>query len=90
MTPPTARVADWLKLNEWVREQHQRIIDIWDTAGRPFEWDHGVDPLQSIAHGRITPPKAAEEHARQKELGWDVAGNVIAQVEASVAKSRSE
>jgi hypothetical protein len=68
--------ADWCKLDEWVREQHERILEIWSDADRPYSADSGVHPRDSIAKGRLTPEEAAKEHQRQKDMGWDVKGNV--------------
>jgi hypothetical protein len=30
----------------------------------------------SIATGKLTPQEAEKEHQRQKDLGWDVSGNI--------------
>jgi hypothetical protein len=68
--------ADWCKLNEWVEEQHARLLQIWADADRPYSHEHGVPPRLSIAKGRLTPEEAAKEHQRQKDLGWDVQGNL--------------
>ncbi|GFZ45356.1 hypothetical protein JCM24511_03082 [Saitozyma sp. JCM 24511] len=66
----------WCKLPEWVEEQHDRLLKIWSDADRPYSAEHGVPPRLSIAKGRLTPEEAAKEHERQKELGWDVQGNL--------------
>ncbi|WVR06229.1 hypothetical protein IAU60_003259 [Kwoniella sp. DSM 27419] len=66
----------WCKLEEWVREQHERLLKIWQDEDRPYDAEHGVPPKDSIAQGRKTPEEAQKEHQRQKEMGWDVAGNV--------------
>ncbi len=70
-----------MKLDDWVREQHQRILDLWEAAGRPYEWYNGIDPQQSIEYVKKVPSKAADEHKRQQELGWDVDGNMILHAE---------
>ncbi|KAL7422144.1 hypothetical protein Q5752_002787 [Cryptotrichosporon argae] len=73
----TATVAlHWLKLDEWVVEQHARVLSIWAAAGRPYDAEHGVDPRVSARLGKQTPDEAQREHERQKELGWDVGDNV--------------
>jgi hypothetical protein len=59
-----------------VREQYNRIREIWRDAGIPYEWDKGIDPQVSIEKGKILPESAKKEHERQKELGWDVEGNI--------------
>lgn len=69
-------MTDWCKLDDWVIEQHQRLYDIWQGADRPYTHEHGVDPKLSIAKGKLTPEEAAKEHQRQKDLGWDVNGNI--------------
>lgn len=76
----TDRVAseDWLKWDDWVVEQHARILDVWRTADRPFEPGHGVDLEVSVQKGRQLPEEARKEHERQKEMGWDVDGNIDA------------
>ncbi len=56
-----------------MREQHDRILDIWAKALIPYEWDKGIDPARSIAKGKLTPEEADKENRRQKEMGWDVA-----------------
>lgn len=63
-------------MDDWVREQHARLLQIWADANRPYEAGQGVAPHLSIAKGRLTPSKAEEEHERQKEMGWDVQGNL--------------
>jgi hypothetical protein len=68
--------TDWLKWDDWVREQHQRLIDIWADADRPYTHEHGVAPRLSLEKGKLTPEEAAKEHQRQKDLGWDVKGNI--------------
>jgi hypothetical protein len=67
---------DWLKMDEWVTEQHARLHSIWADADRPYTHQHGVPASQSIASGKLTPEEAAKEHERQKNLGWDVEGNL--------------
>ncbi|WVO15803.1 hypothetical protein L204_103465 [Cryptococcus depauperatus] len=62
----------WCKLDDWIQEQHSRLLQIWSNAKRPYTWDNGVPPKQSIKKGQIRPAKAEKEHQRQKELGWDV------------------
>lgn len=57
-------------------EQHERLYDIWAAADRPYTYEHGVPPTLSIAKGKLTPENAAKEHQRQKDLGWDVSGNI--------------
>jgi len=66
----------WCKLDEWVEEQHSRLLEIWAAADRPYSPEHGVPPRLSIAKGRLTPEGAAKEHQRQKDMGWDVNGNL--------------
>ena len=68
--------SDWCKLDEWVEEQHARLHTIWADADRPYSHEHGVSPRMSIAKGRLTPGEAEKEHQRQKDLGWDVNGNI--------------
>lgn len=72
-----ALTPDWLKLDEWVGEQVERIHDIWKMAGRPYEANNGVARSISIASGKKQPPAAIAEKQRQKELGWDVKDNVM-------------
>ncbi len=67
---------DWCKLDEWVEEQHARLLQVWQDADRPYSHEHGVAPRLSIAKGNFTPEEARKEHQRQKDLGWDVEGNV--------------
>lgn len=69
-------MSDWLKWDEWVGQQHDRLLSIWAAADRPYTAGHGVEPRLSIAKGKMTPQEAAKEHERQKELGWDVLGNL--------------
>ncbi|ORY31443.1 hypothetical protein BCR39DRAFT_526792 [Naematelia encephala] len=66
----------WCKLDEWVQDQHDRLLQIWADADRPYSHEHGVAPRLSIQKGRMTPEEAEKEHQRQKDLGWDVQGNV--------------
>ncbi|OCF31309.1 hypothetical protein I316_07095 [Kwoniella heveanensis BCC8398] len=66
----------WCKLDEWVREQHARLLQIWSEADRPYTPEMGVDPRLSVKKGKQTPEEAQKEHQRQKELGWDVGGNI--------------
>ncbi|WWC88817.1 uncharacterized protein L201_003730 [Kwoniella dendrophila CBS 6074] len=66
----------WLKLDEWVVEQHDRLHKIWSDANRPYDIENGVSPKLSIKKGKQTPEEAQKEHQRQKELGWDVGGNL--------------
>lgn len=75
--PKHVLTPDWLKLDEWVEEQVTRIHNIWKLAGRPYEADNGVARHISIASGKQQPDAAAAEKQRQKELGWDVQGNVM-------------
>lgn len=63
-------------MDDWVVEQHANLHDIWAKADRPYTAEHGVAPRLSIAKGRLTPEEAAKEHQRQKDLGWDVNGNI--------------
>lgn len=63
-------------MDEWVEEQQARLHQIWADADRPYTHEHGVDPKLSIAKGKILPEDAQKEHQRQKELGWDVNGNL--------------
>ena len=63
-------------MDEWVIEQHSRLLQIWSDADRPYDHKNGVAPHLSIAKGRMTPQEAAKEHERQKEMGWDVHGNL--------------
>jgi hypothetical protein len=57
-------------------EQHARIMDVWREAGRPYEPGHGVDLSTSVEKGKMLPEEARKEHERQKEMGWDVDGNI--------------
>ncbi|KAI5453389.1 hypothetical protein NCC49_005868 [Naganishia albida] len=66
----------WLKWDEWVVEQHARIMEVWREAGRPYEPGHGLDLSLSIEKGKMLPEEARKEHERQKEMGWDVDGNI--------------
>lgn len=59
-----------------MREQHERLLRIWSEADRPYSHEHGVPPKLSIATGKLTPQEAEKEHQRQKDLGWDVSGNI--------------
>ena len=68
--------SDWCKMDEWVEEQHARLHSIWTDADRPYSHEHGVSPRISMAKGRLTPGEAEKEHQRQKDLGWDVTGNI--------------
>ncbi|KAJ9127215.1 hypothetical protein QFC24_001453 [Naganishia onofrii] len=68
----------WLKWDEWVSEQQNRILEVWREAGRPYEAGHGVDLATSVESGKRVPEGVIKEHERQKELGWDVAGNIDA------------
>lgn len=70
--------VDWLKWDEWVSEQQNRILEVWREAGRPYEAGHGVDLVTSVESGKRVPEGVIKEHERQKELGWDVAGNIDA------------
>ncbi|KAK8858457.1 hypothetical protein IAR55_002684 [Kwoniella newhampshirensis] len=73
----TATVAlHWCKLDQWVQEQHARLLQIWADEDRPYTHEHGIPPRISIANGKMTPTEAEKEHQRQKELGWDVQGNI--------------
>ncbi|GMK57377.1 hypothetical protein CspeluHIS016_0402110 [Cutaneotrichosporon spelunceum] len=67
----------WLKADEWVEEQVERIHNVWKLAGRPFEANNGVARHISIASGKRKPEAAAAEEQRQKEMGWDVKDNVV-------------
>jgi len=73
---PLVLIVDWLKMDDWVREQHARLLSIWEEADRPYSHEHGVSPSLSIAKGKMTPNEAEKEHQRQKDLGWDVHGNL--------------
>ncbi|WVQ65931.1 uncharacterized protein L199_004109 [Kwoniella botswanensis] len=66
----------WLKLDDWVKKQHQRLLDIWADDNRPYDIEHGVSPKVSMQKGKETPESAQKEHQRQKDLGWDVGGNL--------------
>ncbi|WRT67640.1 uncharacterized protein IL334_004612 [Kwoniella shivajii] len=66
----------WLKLDEWVEQQHDRLLQIWSNASKPYDVDNGISPRLSIEKGKQTPERAQKEHQRQKELGWDVGGNL--------------
>ncbi|RXK41661.1 hypothetical protein M231_01161 [Tremella mesenterica] len=66
----------WCKLDDWVKEQHARLLKIWEDAGRPYTHENGIPPSQSMAKGRLTPEEAEKEHQRQMDLGWDVDGNI--------------
>lgn len=59
-----------------MREQHRRLLQVWSDAGRDYAAENGVPPRESIAKGKITPQEAEKEHQRQKEMGWDVQGNL--------------
>jgi len=75
--PASARlIPDWLKWDSWVREQHNRLISIWENSTQEWAYDQGISPRLSIAKGKIVPEGAKEEHQRQKALGWDVSGNL--------------
>jgi len=69
-------IADWLKWDSWVREQHNRLLSIWENSTQEWAYDQGISPRLSIAKGKIVPEGAKEEHQRQKALGWDVSGNL--------------
>lgn len=75
-------MKDWLKHDEWVLQQHQRILDAWAKEARPYDEHNGVSPAKSAMLGKIFPDQAKQEHERQKELGWDVAKNVNEQVKS--------
>ncbi|WVW84505.1 hypothetical protein I302_106539 [Kwoniella bestiolae CBS 10118] len=66
----------WLKLDDWVKEQHARLHTIWADDNRPYDIENGVHPKISVQKGRQTPERAQKEHQRQKDLGWDVGGNL--------------
>ncbi|WVQ80546.1 hypothetical protein IAT38_002651 [Cryptococcus sp. DSM 104549] len=66
----------WCKLDDWVRQQHDRLLEVWRNATRPYTAENGVAPRLSVEKGRATPKQAELEHQRQKELGWDVQGNI--------------
>jgi hypothetical protein len=68
--------SDWLKWDSWVEEQHDRLLKVWADAERPYTYEHGVAPKLSIANGKIRPEGVEKEHQRQKDLGWDVQGNI--------------
>jgi hypothetical protein len=70
--------TDWLKWDEWVIEQHERMLKVWREAGRPYEPGHGVPIETSVQKGKQLPEEARKEHERQKEMGWDVDGNIDA------------
>jgi hypothetical protein len=63
-------------MDDWVREQHARLLQIWSDADRPYSHDQGVAPALSIKKGKMTPDEAEKEHQRQKDMGWDVHGNL--------------
>jgi len=69
-------IPDWLKWDSWVREQHNRLLSIWENSTQEWAYDQGISPRLSIAKGKIVPEGAKEEHQRQKALGWDVSGNL--------------
>ncbi|ODO01524.1 hypothetical protein I350_06344 [Cryptococcus amylolentus CBS 6273] len=64
----------WCKLDDWVWEQHARLLDLWAQAGRQYTPENGVLPKESREKGKIMPEKAEKEQQRQKEMGWDVQG----------------
>ena len=70
------RFVDWAKLDEWLLDLIDRLHSTWSAAGKEWSADTGIPTKDSIAKGGIVPKKAAEEHQRQKELGWDVDGNI--------------
>ena len=74
--PRHTLMTDWCKLDEWVVDRHKNLYEIWAAADRPYSHEHGVSPRLSIAKGKLTPETAAKEHQRQKDLGWDVKGNL--------------
>jgi len=76
IAPRQVLIVDWLKTDDWVRTQHARLLSIWEEADRPYTHEHGISPSLSIAKGKITPSEAEKEHQRQKDLGWDVHGNL--------------
>lgn len=51
-------------------------MEVWREAGRPYEPGHGLDLSLSIEKGKMLPEEARKEHERQKEMGWDVDGNI--------------
>lgn len=70
--PSPPRLADWLKWDDWVVEQRQKIKDLWAEAGRPYAVGHGVHWQTSVADGKIEPEARRKEHERQKAEGWNV------------------
>lgn len=68
----TVAATDWCKWDEWVVEQHERILDAWRQIDRPYDWKHGVDPLVVQAKGHQVSESALKEYERQKAQGWDV------------------
>lgn len=64
-------------MDEWVAEQHDRILKIWADADRPYTHEHGVAMRLSIAKGKMITEGAKKENERQKEMGWDVKDNVL-------------
>ena len=52
--------------------EKNKILKIWEDAGRKYEVGQGVEPRLSIEHGKVQPDAAAKEKQRQKDLGWDV------------------
>jgi hypothetical protein len=63
-------------MDNWVEEQHNRLLQIWADADRPYAAEHGVSSRESMKKGKVVPDGAAKEHQRQKDLGWDVHGNL--------------
>jgi hypothetical protein len=72
----TGLMVDWLKWDSWVEEQHDRLLKVWAEADRPYSHENGVSPKLSIANGKVIPEGVQKEHQRQKDLGWDVHGNI--------------
>ncbi|KAK1920534.1 hypothetical protein DB88DRAFT_503663 [Papiliotrema laurentii] len=65
-------MGDWNQLDVSVETvalhwcKLDELYDIWAAADRPYTYEHG----------KLTPENAAKEHQRQKDLGWDVSGNI--------------
>lgn len=73
----TTSPVDWCKWNEWVIEQHNRILTAWKESNRPYEWDRGLSPDQILEKGRQISKSALEEFERQKAMGWDVSKEML-------------
>lgn len=82
--------VDWCKWDDWVQEQHDRILNIWRDSHRPYAWDQGIDPAKSVAKGKRLPEGARRENERQKEMGWDVEGNLMGDGDEEGGKEAEE